>query len=153
MDLKTLILTMPGYVDATNPTDVAVLAWLQEAVTVQLDATQGDVLEWSAGTDGIARLRTFSAGTDRQRGAIADAALVRLDSGGGGLSLSTPSIQQMLSTMVVLGMFTQAEIDALNAGAQTTVERWQHPDNQPMTLNGRRLPNLKIYHIAAARAG
>ena len=33
MTLRDLILSYPGYVDATDPTDAVVLAWLEEAVT------------------------------------------------------------------------------------------------------------------------
>lgn len=44
MTLKELIESMPGYVDATNPTDSAVLAWLNETVPVNRTSVSGDEL-------------------------------------------------------------------------------------------------------------
>jgi len=121
MDLKTLIDSEPA--NATR-TDQQVLDWLLAPVTVQRDATNGDVLTWAAGNDMIKRLRDYAAGASAAERGLANAALVRIDAGLG-LSLTDAKVQSLLSNMVALGMMTQVEADDLNAQAQEQAPRWQ----------------------------
>ena len=136
--------------DAVNDppaSDATVLTWLNGVVTVQNDATNGDVLSWAAGNDAISRLRAFSAGSNATQRSLADAALVRIQAGLG-LSLSQAPIQALLSALVTATMFTQAEIDALNATAQVQVERWKV---EPLTLNNQPVTSMSIGWVGAAR--
>jgi len=145
MTLTEFITTGEPFAD-----DAAALSWLNELVTVQEDATHGDVLTWAAGTDALHRLRTYSAGTNVTERSPADAALVRVEAGLG-LSLSDASVQQLLTSLVNTNMFTQAEIDSLNQGSQKLVQRWQHPDNQPLTHGGDSIRNMSLSWVSRAR--
>lgn len=118
--LKTLIDS-----DAGNAakTDAQVLTWLEETVTIQNDATIGEVLEWCANNDIINNMETHSLGVDETKRGIADAALTLVRSGQG-LSLTKASVQTLIASMVALSMITQTESDALYALAQETKTRW-----------------------------
>ena len=49
IDLLTFLKTHPNYISKTDATDAVALAWTKDPVTVQRDATNGDVLAWAAG--------------------------------------------------------------------------------------------------------
>jgi len=126
--LAELIATGEPFAD-----DDAARAWLRQPVTVQNDATNGDVLSWAATHDALARLRTYSAGTDAATRGLADAALSRVNAGLG-LSLSDASVQGLLAALVAQGMFTQAEIDELNGGSQAQIPRWKTSTARAVSL-------------------
>lgn len=118
--LKTLIDSEPAN---AAKSDADVLTWLDETVTIQNDATHGEVLEWCAANDIINIMETHSEGTDATKRGLADAALTLVRSGGE-LHLTKSSVQTLLGSMVALSMITQTNSDDLYALAQEAKTRW-----------------------------
>ena len=139
--LKAIIDSEPSN---AGKTDLEILAWLKEVVTIQNDASNGDVLAWAGPRDLINRLReTSTLGSGSKRG-LADVALTRINSGLG-LTLSDSAIQGLLSQMVVDGTLTQQEVDALNESCQESKTRWSANNLQGMD------DNSWLAHIGEAR--
>jgi len=150
MNLRDLILTMPGYVDATNPTDAAVLTWLNAAVTIWVDVPWLEYAIWLDSVDGYALLEDAKAGilpsdippaataTKRQR-AAAGLALAIVNAGQD-LAASRTEVRASMGKLIP-DVFTTPARDALLALAQQDVPRWE--------ANGLRLPRLD--HVRVAR--
>ena len=119
MDLKSFIDSEPLNADRTNE---AVYAWAVEPVSTLSHITQGQLLGWTVSVDAITRLEAAMLVAETR--AIAKAAMRVVDRTTG-LDLADTSAQQMLAAMVSLSMFTQGEIDALNAIGTVQMPRWR----------------------------
>ena len=128
MDLATIIAT--DYPGLGTDTDAQVLAWLQSDVAVLGHVTRNTLLKWCVPINALKRLEDYKADANPAIQSLAYAALELIR--GDGIDLADTDAQTQLAAMVSTGMFTQAEIDALNASNKVPV--WNHPDNQPLLL-------------------
>jgi len=120
MELKDLIASGEPFAD-----DQAALNWCLEPVSVRGRVSRNTLIKWAANTNAIARLEGYKTDADTSIQSLAYAALEVIRHSVDGMDLSDADAQGQLSAMVSKGMFTQAEIDSLNAYGTTTPPRWQ----------------------------
>jgi len=137
MNLIDLIKTMPGYVDATDPTDAAVLTWLNQTVTVWIDVPWLEYAIWLDSVDGYALLEDAKAGilpadippaataTKSQR-AAAGLALAIVNAGQD-LAASRTEVRASMGKLIP-DVFSTTARDALLAMAQKGVTRLEAND-------------------------
>lgn len=131
-DLKNLIITMPGYVDATNPTDSAVDSWLDELtpgpfVDVSFEAFEAWVAEFNLFGELHNSAETNPSNDDSSGSRMLDLVLMR------GVSLQTSNAD----VRAVVAVATQPPGSrtipatagaALDALMQPMVQRWTTAD-------------------------
>lgn len=124
-------------------TDEQVAAWYAEQVSEPGAVPINQVLRWSAGTDALNRLRTESTTGPKAKRQIADAALELVNHPHiSTLDVTDSEIAAMLAGLVALGVFAQAEIDALTARGVRSISR----------AESFGLPAVAVGHVAKARA-
>lgn len=121
-DLKTYI---DGEPSNASKTDAEVWAWLNEDLTIQGDADYGDVYGWCAETDAITRLEAAAASDNVNARSLGKAGLTFVQSGLT-MYLTNPDMINYLQNLVLLGIFTDGEIDLLKSKAQVTKKRYEH---------------------------
>lgn len=82
------------------------------------------LLRWAAQTDGINLLKTAAASGNKDKRRISDAALAMISSFHvTEFDVSDPELIQLLAATVVLGILSQADVDALKARGQVKISR------------------------------
>jgi len=124
--LRDLILTMPGYVDATDPTDQAVFDWVNGLITVWIDVPWLELGKWLSTFDQAIK---FKIGADEvtNTDAIRNACLLALVplNIAGAIHTSDQQVRDDLQKLVAPGIITVPARDALVALAQIQVTRWR----------------------------
>lgn len=128
MTLTELILTYPGYVDAGNPTDAAVLAWLNQPDTFQQDISYQDLMLWVAGQNIAAKLHAaIAAGQgalteDQWNGILTMDMLLR---SGGSIAMSKTDLRGLINNITGPGVpLKPADRQALFAFSDYRAPRW-----------------------------
>ena len=133
--LRALILSKPGYVDASDPTDAAVDTFLNETVTIKTPITGQDLLTWSADQvianklDNIIREQENAkdAGTalPHTNGVYNDAkTLWTAINSGGELALDRDELRTMVNGLVGNGI-SEPNKQALFGMSDVSVLRWE----------------------------
>lgn len=140
--LKEVIDAEPA--NATR-TDVEILAWLKESVTIYSDISWSSFALWAARYNGVIKLETHKAsGTTEDIKRAAATGLLVLTAGQP-LSLSVPEVRALMGNLVP-NVFTPEEKDDLLTFSKSTMERFvshEFPDIDD---------NSWLSHIAEARS-
>lgn len=149
MTLKELIESMPGYVDANDPTDAAVLAWLRADVGTPGPIGSRILLRWGAANDRLDKLEAAHKGNASAAvRSLAQAALLTVQRPDTELDMGDASHVALVDALVTAGVLSTTDKDELVALATTTAPRMAGQREVPADIDD----DSWLHHIAVARA-